>query len=358
MNNTPPKYEEDIDWKKYLEESLQEQIKTTDAIKNLPFELNIDSITNDIDNNSREIYKSINHDVTGSISDSIEKSNEEITKELTKYQPQSFDPEDITNPIIESNKGILSKTIELNKEVALKTAEVMGEEIREGYREVGGVVAGHINDVVGPNIQRAYSESKVIGGYILKLMGGLFSIFKVFGKKDKDETQMYSDISDFTSAATTKGSIYTHDVTAEEYLKENNEYFKREEKRRMREIKGKDEKTSFWKLLITGTLLFFGFLMGRLQKFSKMVNSLVIKPLKLFSSKLWSAISKTFKESRIGKALMSLGNWFKELGSTIFAKIKSTKVGGKLFSALDKLWEIMGNMWKAVTKSKIFRFYL
>jgi len=357
MNNTPPKYDEDIDWKKYLEQSLQEQIKTTDAVRNLPYELNIEQLSKEIKSESKEIYKSVNYDVSESISDSIEKTNKEIGKELTKYQPPKFDPEEIAEPIAETNKGLLNKIIDTNKNVAIKTAEVMGENIREGYREVGSVVGGHINDVIGPNIQRAYSESKVVGGYVLKLMGGLFSIFKTAFKKDKDETQMYGDINEFTKAATSKGSIYTHDITAEEYLKENNEYFKREEKRRLREIKGKDDKGGFWKILITATLLFFGFLYGRFKKFSDIVNKLVIKPLRLFSSKLWTSISKTFKESKIGKALMSLGNWFKELGKTIITKIKGTKIGAKLFGAMDKLWDMMGKMWSWITKSKIFKFY-
>lgn len=359
MNNTPPKYNEDINWKKYLEQSLQEQIKTTDAIENLPYKLNFDAITKSIDTGNKEIYKSINQDVTNSISNSIEKNNKKISEELSKQQPKTktLKPDDVTKPIVESNISTTSKIIKLNKQVAQKTAQVMGEQIKDGYKEVGGVVGGHINDVVGSNIQRAYSESKVLGGYVLKLMGRLFSIFKSFNIKDKKETKMQDDISEFAEAATKKGSIYTHDITVEDLLKENNEYFKREEKRKLRTIKGKDESKGFWKELLTAALLFFGFLYGKVKGFSNLLTKWVFKPIKFKFGKIWIKISKIFKESKIGKSLLSLAEWFKDLGTNIITKLKGTKIGELLFTGLEKLWSVMGKMWEMIINSKIFKIW-
>ncbi len=340
MNNTPPKYDEDINWKKYLDSLLQEQIKTTDAIENLPYELNI-NLTSTQPN---QIYNNTNPNMEKSILKSIDKINEQNIDESTNESTDEY-----TNEINEQNKKIVQSIFKLTASIfktyddleetnnellneyktsiksipkyVIQTGQFLIDGMKEGYQELSGIIASHISEVVGPAIQRAYQESKTI---FLTFQRFLIRTWKFFTKKsrNKREETMYDDISTLTSAATSKGSIYTHDITAEGYLDETSKYFKREEKRRLREIHdNKKGKTGLLAKLLFWGMIIFGMFEEEIKVTFKLFRKVFGNPLKIlakpifkvfeFFTKIGLKILKFFDKilfkSEITKSLTAFG---------------------------------------------------
>ena len=96
-------------------------------------------------------------------------------------------------------------------------AEAGWEGIKDSSKQAMSTISGHSREILGSGLTEVYDLSKNMAS---SLGGGLKKMWDVRQEKKKDKSEEFlEDISnsqdEFTSAALSKGSIYTHDVTME-----------------------------------------------------------------------------------------------------------------------------------------------
>jgi len=164
---------------------------------------------------------SINDVDLASIVDSAKetaKVQQDTIKETAKVQ------QDLAEETSGYTKEMAEETAKVQQDLAEETsgytkemAEAGWEGIKDSSKQAMSTISGHSREILGSGLTEVYDLSKNMAS---SLGGGLKKMWDVRQEKKKDKSEEFlEDISnsqdEFTSAALSKGSIYTHDVTME-----------------------------------------------------------------------------------------------------------------------------------------------
>jgi len=139
---------------------------------------------------------------------------QDLAKETAKVQQDlAEETSSYTKETAKVQQDLAEETSSYTKEVA----EAGWEGIKDSSKQAMSTISGHSREVLGSGLTEVYDLSKSMAA---SLGGGLKKMWDVRQERKKDKSEEFlEDISnsqdEFTSAALSKGSIYTHDITME-----------------------------------------------------------------------------------------------------------------------------------------------